>query len=654
MTPAQLAVSVLAAVQAARAAGTLVVDDAAVPRADEVKVERPKNREHGDYATNIALQLAKPAGRPPREVAAAIAEQLAGVEGVTKVDIAGPGFLNITLDASAQGEVAALVLAAGAAYGRSDTLAGQRVNLEFISANPTGPLHLGHTRWAAVGDAMGRVLEAAGAQVAREFYINDRGIQMDLFGASLAAAAAGRPVPDNGYHGAYIGDLAAEIVAAHPDYLTLPEPARMEAFREAGYALQLAQQQRVLDAFRTHFDVWASERAMHTSGAVERAFARLREQGHVYDADGAVWLRTTDFGDDKDRVLIKADGALTYFASDTAYYVDKRARGFDVCIYLLGADHHGYVNRLRTVAACAGDDPDVNIQVLIGQLVKILKGGEEVKLSKRAGDIVSLEEFVEEVGVDAARYTLCRYPVDSPLTLDIAVMTLQKAENPVFYVQYAHARICSVIRNAADLGSSRPRRLRRRAAGARARGDLLGKLAEFGRVVASAAELRRAAPGRPVPGGAGRDVPPVLRRVPGAAHGRRGRRRTSTARGWCCAPRPGRCWPTASTCSASTRPSGCSRCARTPPGRGTATSCTMPSRSRRRTTSARSTPRSGRRASTATPTASCGWPVTTCVTWPPSSARPRSCSTRPTSGPAATRSATRSPAATSTTRRRRS
>ncbi len=489
MTPAQLADSVLAAVRAARASGDLVVDDAAVP--GQTKVERPKNREHGDYATNIAMQLAKPAGRPPGEVAEAIAKHLATTPGVSRVDVAGPGFLNITLDAAAQGEIAAQVVTAGATYGRSDALAGQRVNLEFISANPTGPLHLGHTRWAAVGDAMGRVIEAAGATVAREFYINDRGIQMDRFGASLAAAATGEPVPEDGYQGAYIGDLAAEVVKEHPDYVDLPEPQRMEAFRDAGYALQLAQQKAVLDGFRTHFDVWASERAMHDSGAVDRGLAKLREQGHVFDADGAVWLRTTDFGDDKDRVLVKADGALTYFASDTAYYLDKRARGFDVCIYLLGADHHGYVNRLRTVASCAGDDPDFNIQVLIGQLVKILKDGEEVKLSKRAGDIVTLEEFVEEVGVDAGRYTLCRYPVDSPLTLDIAEMTLQKAENPVFYVQYAHARISSVIRNAADLGLVAT--LDGFDAGLlehEREGDLLGKLAEFSRVVASAAELR--------------------------------------------------------------------------------------------------------------------------------------------------------------------
>jgi arginyl-tRNA synthetase len=363
------------------------------------------------------------------------------------------------------------------------------VNLEFISANPTGPLHLGHTRWAAVGDAIGRVLSAAGAQVSREFYVNDRGVQMDRFGASLEAAALGQPIPADGYHGDYIPELAAQVVATKPTIVDLPEGERMAAFREIGYELQLAQQKAVLDAFGTHFDVWYSERSLHSSGAVERGFERLREMGHIYDAEGAVWLRTTDFGDDKDRPLVKSDGELTYFASDTAYYVDKRSRGFDVCIYLLGADHHGYVHRLKSIAACAGDDPDYNIEVLIGQLVKILKSGVEVRLSKRAGEIVTLEEFVEMASVDAVRYSLTRYPSDSPLTLDIDVITRKTNDNPVFYVQYAHARIASLLRNATELGVDRgeldPTLLTHER-----EIDLLGALGEFPRVVASAAELR--------------------------------------------------------------------------------------------------------------------------------------------------------------------
>ena len=490
MTPAQLSDAVLAAVNAAIASGDLVLPDGAAPT--EVAVERPKNREHGDYATSIALQLAKPAGRPPRDIASLVAKHLAEVDGIASVDIAGPGFLNVRLAAGAAGDLARLIVTQGSEYGRTPTLAGQRVNLEFISANPTGPLHLGHTRWAAVGDAMARVIEAAGAEVVREFYINDRGVQMDLFGASLAAAASGRPIPENGYQGDYVPELAAEVVAAHPEFLELTGDDQLVAFREAGYALQLAQQRAVLDDFRTHFDVWYSERSLHSSGAVDRGMARLREQGHVYEADGAVWLRTTDFGDDKDRVLIKADGDLTYFASDTAYYLDKRFRGFDVNIYLLGADHHGYVNRLRTVAACAGDDPDVNIEVLIGQLVKILKNGEEVKLSKRAGTMVTLEDFVSEVGVDAARYSLCRYPVDSPLTLDIAVLTARRNENHVYYVQYVAARTASVARNAEDAGVTmgEPSDFDPELLVDPAEHALLGVLGELPRVVASAAELR--------------------------------------------------------------------------------------------------------------------------------------------------------------------
>jgi arginyl-tRNA synthetase len=458
---------------------------------DEVVIERPKNRDHGDYATPVALTLAKSAGRPPREIADLVAARLAAVEGISEAEVAGPGFINVRLAADAQGVVARQVVEAGESYGCGVGHAGQTINVEFISANPTGPIHLGHTRWAAVGDAIARVLEADGADVSREFYINDRGTQMERFGASVLAVAQGHPVPEDGYHGAYIADLAAHIVAEHPDYLSLPESEQAEAFREAAYALQLEEQREVLALFRTHFDTWYSERSLHSSGAVERGMARLREQGHVFELDGATWLRTTDFGDDKDRVLIKADGALTYFASDTAYYVDKRVRGFDVAIYLLGADHHGYVNRLRAVAACAGDDMDRNVEVLIGQLVKMMQNGEEVKLSKRAGTIITLAELIEEVGVDAARYSLIRYPVDSPLTLDLDVIVQRTNDNPVYYVQYAHARVSSVLRNAADLGIDWQSAGYDPALLAHEReGELLRALAEFPAVIATAAELR--------------------------------------------------------------------------------------------------------------------------------------------------------------------
>jgi len=457
----------------------------------DVRVDRPKNRDHGDYATNVAMVLAKRAGVPPRDLAGKIAGLLRGQAGIAAVEVAGPGFINITLEAGSAGEIARTIVEQGAGYGEIADLEGTSVNLEFISANPTGPLHLGHTRWAAVGDAMARVLAAAGAEVTREFYINDRGVQMDKFGKSLEASALGMPVPQDGYQGGYIHLLSERIVQDDPAILELPADQRWVAFREAGYALQLQQQKHTLDRFRTHFDVWYSERSLHESGAVDRGMAKLREQGHVYESEGAVWLRTTDFDDDKDRVLIKADGELTYFASDTAYYVNKRDRGFDVCVYLLGADHHGYVNRLRAVAACAGDDPDYNIEILIGQLVKMFKGGEEVRLSKRAGAMVTIEDLVDEVGVDAARYTLIRYPADSPLTMDLDLLVQRTNENPVYYVQYAHARISSVLRNAEELG------IDWRSAGFdpgllvhERESALLAVLAGFPRVIGTAAELR--------------------------------------------------------------------------------------------------------------------------------------------------------------------
>ena len=486
MTPDELAAAVTRLV--AQVAETRDLDGSTLP---EVRIERPKSREHGDYATNVALALAKGARMAPRDLAQLLADGLAEEPGIASAEVAGPGFINIRLESAAQGELARSVVLAGERWGDGTALAGRVVNVEFISANPTGPLHLGHTRWAAVGDALARVLSAAGAQVTKEFYVNDRGAQMDKFGASVMAAANGRPVPEDGYHGAYILDLAAEIVAADPTLTALPDVEQMIAFREAAYALQLRAQQHVLGLFRTHFDVWTSERGLHDSGAVERGLARLQEQGHVFEQDGAVWLRTTDFGDDKDRVLVKADGEYTYFASDTAYYVDKRARGFDLNIYLLGADHHGYVNRLRAVAACAGDDMDDNVEILIGQLVKITRDGEEVKLSKRAGTIVTLDDLVEEVGVDAARYTLSRYPADSPLTLDLGEMVKATSDNPVFYVQYAHARIASVLRNAAELGIDwRASEMNPALLDHERENNLLGMIGEFPRVVASAAELR--------------------------------------------------------------------------------------------------------------------------------------------------------------------
>lgn len=456
-----------------------------------IPLERPKNRDHGDYATSVALQLAKPAGMSPRAVAELLRSDLLALDSVSAVEIAGPGFINITLNRSSQAELVRTILSSAQHYGIGNALNGVAINLEFISANPTGPLHLGHTRWAAVGDALGRVLTAAGAQVTREFYINDRGNQMDLFGKSVEAAALGLPIPEDGYQGGYINDLADVVVAENPGIKDVAASTRYESFREAAYKVQLAQQQGVLNTFNTHFDVWFSERSLHEAGAVEHGIDKLRQQGHVFDSEGAIWLRTTDFGDDKDRVITKANGDLTYFASDTAYYINKRERGFDICIYMLGADHHGYVNRLRATAACAGDNPDYNVEVLIGQLVKIMEGGEEVKLSKRAGTIITLEELVEKVGVDAARYTLIRYPVDTPMVMDIDILRRNTNENPVYYVQYAHARIAAVLRNVAELSIPMgldhfdPTQLTHDR-----ENELLGTLAEFPGVVAAAAQFR--------------------------------------------------------------------------------------------------------------------------------------------------------------------
>ena len=462
----------------------------------KLTLERPKNREHGDYATSVALSLAKQANLQPRVIAQVIIDTLTSNDllrpaGVNKVEIAGPGFINITLETASQAAAVVKIISLGKKFGTGDLLAGKKINLEFVSANPTGPLHLGHTRWAAVGDSLGRVLSAAGAQVTREFYVNDRGNQMDLFGASIRAAALNQPRPDDGYHGAYIEELAKEIVKSNPAFTSLPESESISAFRDAGHKLQLDEQNRVLDNFGTHFDIWFSEKSLYENNFFDHSLQKLKSKGHVFELDGATWLRTTDFGDDKDRVMIKSDGSFAYFASDSAYYVSKKERGFNLCIYMLGADHHGYVGRIKALAACAGDDPEKDVEVLIGQMVKIIEGGEEIKLSKRAGTIITLEELVEKVGKDAARYTLIRYPTDTPMVMDVDLLRKNTNDNPVYYVQYAHARICAVLRNAKEIGIDfgidkfKPELLTHE----RER-ELIGLLAEFPRVVASAAEMR--------------------------------------------------------------------------------------------------------------------------------------------------------------------
>ncbi len=483
MTPAQL-VDLVRAV-ATEVLTTRGLDVAALP--DDVGVERPRNPEHGDYSTNVAMRTAKKIGVAPRELAGWLVEALAATDGVAAAGIAGPGFINLRLATEAQGAIVGEILAAGDAYGYGEEHADRTVNLEFVSANPTGPLHLGHTRWAAVGDALGRVLVARGAKVTREYYFNDAGGQIDRFVASLVAAAKGEPTPEGGYGGAYVGEIAAQVVAAEPGALTQPDAERDEVFRRIGVELMFDEIKRALHAFGTDFDVWFHEMALHDSGAVETAVARLKETGNLYFADGAWWLRSTDEGDDKDRPVIKSDGTPAYIAGDLAYYLDKRARGFDLCIYMLGADHHGYIARLRAAAAAFGDSPDT-VEVLIGQLVRLFKNGRMVKMSKRAGTAVSMDDLVEFVGIDAARYSLIRSSIDSVLDLDLDVLSRRSNDNPVFYVQYAHARLASLARNAADLGLE-PGTGFGLLEHAR-EGDLIRTLGEFPAVVRTAAELR--------------------------------------------------------------------------------------------------------------------------------------------------------------------
>lgn len=484
MTPADLAD--LLRSTAAKVLVERGLDPAVLP--DEVTVERPRNPEHGDYATNVAMQVAKRAGTKPRDLATWLADALSGADGVAAAEVAGPGFLNIRLAASAQGAIIERVLAAGAAYGTAEALKGTRINLEFVSANPTGPVHLGGTRWASVGDALGRILAAQGADVVREYYFNDHGAQIDRFAASLVAAVTGAPTPENGYAGAYIAEIADKIVAAHPDVLSKPEAERLELFRAEGVELMFAHIRESLHEFGTDFDVYFNESSLFASGAVEKAVERLKNSGDLYEKDGAWWIASSEYGDDQDRVVIKSDGKAAYIAGDIAYFQDKRSRGFDLCIYMLGADHHGYIGRLKAAAAAFGDDP-ATVEVLIGQMVNLLRDGVAVKMSKRAGTVVTLDDLVEAIGVDAARYSLVRSSVNSSIDIDLNLWASQSNENPVYYVQYAHARTASIARNAAefDYASVTPDLA---LLSAEEEGELIRTLGEYPRVVASAASLR--------------------------------------------------------------------------------------------------------------------------------------------------------------------
>ncbi|RGC70573.1 Arginine--tRNA ligase [Micromonospora sp. MW-13] len=488
MTPAELAEVVLSAAHAVFADRGL--DRAALP--ERTAVERPRNPEHGDYASTLALQLSKKVGVPPRDLAAALVEQLGRAPGVKSVEIAGPGFLNIRLDPAAAGQLARTIVEAGPAYGRGAALAGQKINLEFVSANPTGPVHIGGVRWAAVGDALSRLLRATGADVGTEYYFNDAGSQIDRFARSLLAAAKGEPAPEDGYGGSYIAEIATEVRNRRPDVLTLDDAAAQEVFRVEGVQLMFTEIKSSLREFGVEFDTYFNEKDLHDRGELDQALARLRAQGHVFDTDGATWLRTTDFGDDKDRVLRKSNGEWTYFAADCAYYLDKRERGFDRVVIMLGADHHGYLGRMRAMAACFGDDPDTNLEILIGQLVNLVRDGAPVRMSKRAGTVVTLEDLVDAIGVDASRYALARYSSDSPIDIDVELWTRATRDNPVYYVQYVAARTASVGRNAAEVGLTRgdagsfhPELLYHDK-----ENELLKALAEFPAVVATAAELR--------------------------------------------------------------------------------------------------------------------------------------------------------------------
>jgi arginyl-tRNA synthetase len=474
---------VRAAVSACVANGEL-----AVTVTDEVIVERPKVKEHGDYATNIALQLAKAAGKNPRDVAQLVAAQLQQAEGIETVEVAGPGFLNIRLAGAALGQLAKQVVRAGSAYGNNDAAAGHNVNLEFVSANPTGPIHIGGTRWAAVGDALARILQASGAKVAREYYFNDHGAQIDRFSRSLLAAAKGEPAPEDGYGGDYILEIAQHVLREVPDALSQDDP--QEVFREHGVTLMFAQIKQSLHEFGVDFDIYFHENSLHESGAVEHAVERLRSLGHIYEQDGAVWLRSTDFGDDKDRVVIKSDGMPAYISGDLAYYLDKRERGFDRCVIMLGADHHGYIGRMMAMCAAFGDTPHENLEILIGQMVNLVKDGQPVRMSKRAGTVLTLEDLVDAIGKDAARYALARSSADSQLDIDLDLWTRATSDNPVFYVQYAATRAASVLRNAREMGIEVDPEADVSLLTHEREQDLLLALGEFPSVVATAANLR--------------------------------------------------------------------------------------------------------------------------------------------------------------------
>ncbi|AKV54965.1 arginine--tRNA ligase [Bifidobacterium actinocoloniiforme] len=473
MSPEELAIEINAVCRSLAeqtALGALGAED--IPEVGKLAVMRPKDRAHGDWSTNVAMQLAKKAGMNPRDLAQSVANELVNGHGIASVEVAGPGFINITLDAAASAAVVDTVLEAGEAYGSNGHLAGKTLNLEFVSANPTGPIHIGGTRWAAVGDSLARVLKANGAQVVSEYYFNDHGEQINRFAKSLVAAAHGEPAPADGYKGAYIDEIAQRVIEqAQADGVDILNLGRVDAgansegeplgegdspqreeFRKRAVPMMFAEIQQSMKDFRVNFDVWFHENSLYEDGEVERAFDVLRSKGDIYEQDGATWFASTKHGDDKDRVIIKSDGNYAYFAADIAYYYNKRHRQVspaDVAIYMLGADHHGYIGRMMAMCAAFGDEPGVNMQILIGQMVNVIKDGKAVRMSKRAGNVVTIDDLVEAVGVDAARYSLARTDYNQSVDIDLDLLASHTNENPVYYVQYAHARSKNVDRNAA-------------------------------------------------------------------------------------------------------------------------------------------------------------------------------------------------------------
>jgi len=485
VTPDQLSRAIAEVVSALESEGKLPAGS----HPGSVVVERPKNREHGDWSTNVAMQLAGKLSIKPKELADLISSRLGEIPGVERVSVAGPGFINLFVSDEAAGSLAKEIVESGDRYGLSTTLRGQKLNLEFVSANPTGPIHLGGTRWAAVGDSLARILQSQGAEVTREYYFNDHGSQIDRFAKSLMAAALAKPTPEDGYAGAYISEIAQKIVEVSPGIFQLDELAMQEEFRRLGVEMMFDQIKQSLHDFGVDFDVFFHENSLYESGAVQKAVEKLRELGHLFDHDGALWLRSSALGDEKDRVVIKSDGEASYIAGDIAYYLDKRNRGFDKTIYMLGADHHGYIGRMHAVCAAFGDQPGNHMEILIGQMVSLVNGGEPVRMSKRAGNVVTIEDLVDAVGVDAARYALVRSSINSTLDVDLEILAKRTNDNPVFYVQYAHARTKQVDRNAQSLQVDRSE-FEPSLLASDAEGELIAKLSEFPRLLAQAAEFR--------------------------------------------------------------------------------------------------------------------------------------------------------------------